>query len=251
MNITTATVLIILSILLFADMCVIAYILLKKWRITVVQNRRDYVYSLLSDNVVVPDKKTINTLFSNQIDKELVIYAFIELSQALQLSEQVSVMIKETYEQHQCRDNAYRKLRSVFRFNRISAAIELAHLAKNDCLGHLEKHFATEKDWLVKFYISYSLAFIHNQQSLNILIDSLINAPEWYREKVSILICKFSFDNELLAALCDRTEEEIRDLLFKMAHDVSSTRLAGFLLYHLSSENAAIAHKAASAMKHR
>src|SRR5512133_903734 len=148
MNVTTTTVVIMLSVLLFADICVVMYILLKKWRIAIVQNRRAHIFSLLSDNTVTPDKQIIDSLFSGRIDKELAIDAFIELSQTLQISVQVSDLIKDAYEQNLCRDRALRKLSSVFKFRRISAAIELAHFSKRKSLVLLEKQFVDEKDWL-------------------------------------------------------------------------------------------------------
>jgi peptidoglycan-N-acetylglucosamine deacetylase len=251
MNITTTTVLIILSLLLIADICVIIYILLKKWRITIIQNRREYIYSLLSDNAVTPDKKIITSIFSKKNDRVLIIDAFIELSQTLRIPVQVSELIKDAYGQNQCRVKAIKKLSSIFKFRRISAAIELCHFTKSDSIALLEKQFVDEKDWLVKFYFSNALTYIHDPRTLPVLIESIINAPVWYREKVSILICKFTITNEIIEELCGRTEAEISELLFTIAHDISSTCLAGFLLYQVSSADNAIARKAASAMKHR
>jgi len=227
------------------------YILLKKWRIAIIQKRRDYIYSLLSDTTITPDKQKIDNLFSGRIYKELAIDAFIELSQTLQISTQVSDLIKDAYEQNKCRERALRKLSSVFKLRRISAAIELSHLSKRKSLVVLEKRFVTEKDWLVKFYFSYAFTHIHDPYTLPVLIESIINAPSWYREKVSLLICKYTINNEVIEKLCERTEPEIRELLFTMAHDISSTCLAGYLLYQLSSEDNTVARKAASAMKHR
>jgi cellulose synthase/poly-beta-1,6-N-acetylglucosamine synthase-like glycosyltransferase len=227
------------------------YILFKKWHIAIIRNRRDYIFSLLSNNTVSPDKQIINSLFSKKIDRELAIDAFIELSQTLQISAQVSDMIKDAYELNRCMDKALKKLSSIFKFHRISSAIELCHFSKSDSLTYLNKRFIYEKDWHVKFYLSYALAFIHDPISLPVLIESMINAPVWYREKVPLLICKFTMTNEYIEQLCERTEPEIRDLLFTIAHDISSTCLAGYLLYLLSSEDHTIAQKAASAMKHR
>jgi len=252
MTSTATAAVIILIILLLADSLVILYILIYKIWLRLIHNRRENIHAILTDTVTSQNPFRIASLFKSKIDRQILIDSFIELSQSMNLAPETINAITDIYRKTDCYRSAVRRLSSPSRYRRISGSIELCFFAHDISREAIESRFSREKSWLVKFYFAYALSVIKDPLSIQVLIDSLIHAPLWYQKKVSVLLCKFDKAIEdIIDSLYNRREDAICNLLFTMANDFSSTRIAAFLLFHLDGDDPEKASSAAASMKAR
>jgi len=244
--------LLVLAVLLAADIIVVLYILLKKWWFIAAQKHRDFIHRIFTNNVPHPDHEQIRILFSNRYDRTILIEAFIELTQAVSINPETTKIIHSEYYRTRCDKRAHKRLHSLSRYTRIAAATELSYFSNDTSRCIIENCFTKERNWLVRFYFAYALTVIRHPSSIPLIAESLIGAPEWYRNKVSILICKFDTASyQYIDTLIYRPEIEVCELLYAMAHEFTSTKLAAYLLVNIESPDRKRIYGAAAAMKTR
>ena len=126
---------------------------------------------------------------------------------------------------------AIKRLKSFSKIKRIQASTELAIIKSEKGRIALEKSLLEERDFPVKLYFANALSDVGDKRSLPALVESLINAHYWYRNKVNMLIC--SFNEDLLAylpALVKREDLEIKDLIITFSMNYIAGDLKDYLL---------------------
>jgi len=76
-----------------------------------------------------------------------------------------------------------KKLKSRNKIRRKEAAVSLAMIGSEKARVILEKSLESEKDYSVKIYISNALTDIQKEESLNVMIQSLLGTHKWYRTR--------------------------------------------------------------------
>lgn len=123
-----------------------------------------------------------------------------------------------------------KKMKSIFRLKRIKSAVNLGAIGTQKARNALEKALMKEKNVSVRLYIAYALSDIHDDGSIQVLVESLLNSKRWYRDKVNMLIAEYGNHLlPLLPSLMERKEIEIKELIV----DYSSIFISGELKQYL------------------
>jgi cellulose synthase/poly-beta-1,6-N-acetylglucosamine synthase-like glycosyltransferase len=167
--------------------------------------------------------------------------AYFELKQSIKFNRQNEEKIKKSLEQVRLEKKYIRQLRSWFRIRRMEAAVYLGLLGTDNARVALEKALIKEKHYSVKLYIANALSDIRNEDSLPVLVSSLMNAHRWYRERVNMLIADFgkSF-NAYLPQIVDNERMEIKELIVDFASVYFSEEVKNYLVHLIDSKDQAI-----------
>lgn len=121
-------------------------------------------------------------------------------------------------------------LHSVFRMKRMESASNLGFYTTDHAREALEAALKNEKKAPVRLYIANALSDIGDERSIPVLMQSLIGANPWYREKVNMLITDYG--GKLLPYLpsyLGRNEMEIKDFLLDFASVYISSDLKQYV----------------------
>jgi len=164
-----------------------------------------------------------------------------ELKQSIKLNWQNEEKIKKLLEQVHLEKKYIRQLRSWFRIRRMEAAVYLGLLGTDNARLALEKALFKEKLYPVKLYIANALSDIRNEDSMPVLVTSLMNAHRWYRERVNMLIADFgkSF-NDYLPQIVDNERMEIKELIVDFASVYFSEEVKKYLIQLIDTKDQAI-----------
>jgi len=113
-----------------------------------------------------------------------------------------------------------KKLKAYKKIRRKEAATSLAIIGSEKARAAMENAIESETDYSVKVYISNALTDIRDENSLDIMIKSLIGTHKWYRERAISNILEFgaAFHPYFLKMISTRDIECV-ELLIKYADD--------------------------------
>jgi len=161
----------------------------------------------------------------------LFIHQYMSICQSLTLSDSLEKKIVDYFEWKGRIKRYIKQLNSSREQNRIRAATYLGRLKTHDARRALEEALSTEKKYLVKIYIANGLDQIMHKESIPYIVSSLIGAPEWYAEKVRVLMAEYGvlLHNFFLENIqCE--EEAIQKLFCEFALNYKSQQLKDYLL---------------------
>jgi hypothetical protein len=164
-----------------------------------------------------------------------------ELKQSIRFNRLNEEKIKKSLVQVQLEKKYIRQLRSWFRIKRMEAAVYLGLLGTDNARLALEQALLKERLYPVKLYIANALADIRNEDSIPVLVASLMNAHRWYRERVNMLIADFgkSFNN-YLPQIVDNERMEIKELIADFASVYFSEEVKNYLIQLIDTKDQAI-----------
>ncbi|MCW2278164.1 glycosyltransferase [Heliophilum fasciatum] len=144
-----------------------------------------------------------------------------------------------------------KRLDSAWRSRRMEAAVMLGLFPSSAVREALEQAIRQERDLVVRLYLAVALSEIADRCSLPVLLDTLVGAPAWYREKVQALLHDFGqgivdyFPQWVL-----RPEKEVQLALVDVAAAYATEELKRYLLWQSRSPLPAVAHAAVRSMRH-
>lgn len=221
MEMSLDTILIIIILLLYADIMLICRIVINK-------AKREEQNESYKQN----EGKLLSLLNGGRIDGKgtKLIYNYAALKQTIQLGETFREDAKNLILSKNIIRKYFKRLKSVLEVRRMEAAVYLGIIASEDARQALEDSILKEKDYPVKLYMANALADIQDPRSIPVLVSTLINAPEWYRNKVNMLIADFGqhFHN-YLPNIVHREEIELKELIVDFASVYISEYLQSYL----------------------
>lgn len=167
---------------------------------------------------------------------------FLELSQTFKFEK--NYFLLEDLRRSNIQKRYYKDLSSWRKFKRIAAAVYLGALPSLNSQLALENALKKEQNYLVRLYICNSLVDITSPSSIPLMINSLIGAPLWYRNKVSTLLCSYGQEFHHYASDLLTTEDiEIQGLLIDFSAIFPADNLKNFLLLKTQSSIKDIAYR--------
>ncbi len=237
MQIEIEQIFIVTVVLVWIDIFIVLRTLSNKAELSLSKERRTRELRELAHLFEVDtewDKKKVRRLFEN----------YLRLKQSINLPENEKAMILKLAKAEKILPRLEKQIRSFDRYTRMEAAMGLALIGNETSRLSLEAAIAIEKDYPVKLYIANALADIGDPKSIRPMVESLLGAHRWYRDKVNMLIGSFglsaadylrgymwSRDNEVIELLVDTAGncicEDLKNYLVDMllTADVERQRL--------------------------
>lgn len=162
---------------------------------------------------------------------KLFLQQYVNLIQSVALDSEIHNKAKTFFITSGGTEKYMQRLSSRRKIKRIEAATYLGFFPTGNVLKKLEAALKKEKNFLVKLYLCNSLSTIGNASSIPVMIETLIKAPRWYKDKVQGLIIQFEYKlYQYLPHIIERTEEEIHELIIRFAKDFPAEELKNYLL---------------------
>lgn len=138
----------------------------------------------------------LNNIFhsSGRMEKNIEEKEYERLSDIVKLEETTKNKIENQFEREKIFRKYVRRLKSISSYRRSEAAVILGKLSTKEAKHALENAVLREKNYSVKLYMANALSDIGVASSISVLVNSLIGAHRWYRDKVNMLIADFGED---------------------------------------------------------
>jgi len=232
MNLETEYILLAVIFLLWLDIFIVLRTLSNKSELAISDERRQRELAELAHLFEIDsswDKKKVKRLFNN----------YLRLKQSINLPENERLRILNLAKADRIEPGLEKKIRYRNRYKRMEAALGLALIASDRSRITLERALLSEKDFPVKLFIANALADIKDPRSLSVLMESLLGAHRWYRDKVNMLIASFGLGaSDYLRGYFWRTENEIVEMLVDVASQCVCEELRDYLVTLLSGGSA-------------
>lgn len=137
--------------------------------------------------------KMLNHLFQSSgiSKKDIGEQEYERLSDLVKIEESTRNKIENQTKRKKIFKKYVRRLSSSRSYRRAEASIILGKLSTKEAKQALEKAIVYEKNYPVKLYMANALSDIGEVSSIPVLVNSLIGAHRWYRDKVNMLIADF------------------------------------------------------------
>ncbi|HWR10758.1 MAG TPA: glycosyltransferase [Rectinemataceae bacterium] len=234
MNLEIEFILLGVILLVWLDLIIILRTLFNKSKLALSDERRQREIAGLThlfETDTKWDKKKVGRLFDN----------YLRLKQSILLPEHEHLRILNLAKSERLEAVLKRRIRYRSRYERMEASLGLALIRNEDARRTLEQALVDEKDFPVKLFIANALAEIKDPRSLSALVQSLIGAHRWYRDKVNLLIASFGPEAfEYLRGYFWREESEIIELFLDISLSYTAEELKEYLIATLSGGRAEI-----------
>lgn len=182
-------------------------------------------------------------------NKKLFLDKFVQFSQSQSINRAMLEKIQAMLATTKLERFYLKRLKSLFKHRRIEASIFLGYLATDTAKNTLERSLVREKEHSVKLYIANALSVMQNSSSIQFLLDSLIDSPDWYQTKVHVLLADFGTDfYSHIESLLDTEVMEIRRAVIHFASVYISDKLKVFLLNQALLDDYEIKYEALKAL---
>ncbi len=240
MNLEIESILLAVIFLLWLDILIVLRTLSNKSELALSEERRQRELAELAHLFEIDaswDKKKVRRLFDN----------YLRLKQSINLPEHERHKLLNLAKAERIEPGLERRMRYRSRYQRMEAALGLALIGGEKARAALEQALATEKDFPVKLFIANALADIRDPRSLGAMVESLLGAHRWYREKVNMLIASFGpVGADYLRGYLWREESEIVEMFLDISSQNISEELKEYLAAMLEGGQDQIARLAAS-----
>ena len=228
MNLEIETILLAVMCLLWLDIIIVLQTLSNKSELMLKDERRQKELAELAQLFDIDsswDKKKVKRLFDN----------YLRLKQSINLPKTESARILSLAKAEKIEPVLEKRIHYKDRYRRMEAALGLALIGSESSRLALEHALVTEKDFPVKLFIANGLAEINDPRSLAVLVESLLGAHRWYRDKVNMLIASFGTQSlEYLRGYFWREESEIVEMLVDVSSECICAELKEYLVSTLS-----------------
>jgi peptidoglycan-N-acetylglucosamine deacetylase len=171
-------------------------------------------------------------------DKRRLFNQFVNYLQPVSLNNEIKVKLLDYFNEYNIEKYYLKKLSSVFKMKRMESSIYLSYFPNDLSRCSLQKALEKEKLYLVKIYIVSALTNIGDERSIQVITDTLIGSPEWYREKVYVLLSEFGEKfYKFIPSIRNRQECEIQNLIIYFASCFVNEDLKNYLLEKADSPN--------------
>ncbi|MEL7596786.1 MAG: hypothetical protein AAGU01_01145, partial [Clostridiaceae bacterium] len=206
-----------------------------------VKKMDDYIIQEMIYERELPLKKDIK-LFLNR---------FAELKQIFYFDKEMGKRFTDIVEENHLGRYFTKRLYSLIKYKRIEAMVYLGIIATEDSRKSLEMALKKEKDYSAKLYIINSLVDIGQAESIYKIVDTIPNAPRWYREKTNLLLYEYGRDfYEYIPKIKDSNNRYIKELIIGFAEIYAAVDLREYLIKIIEDpeEETFIVHKAVKSL---
>lgn len=206
-----------------------------------VKKMDDYIIQEMIYERELPLKKDIK-LFLNR---------FAELKQIFYFDKEMGKRFTDIVEENHLGRYFTKRLHSLIKYKRIEAMVYLGIIATEDSRKSLEMALKKEKDYSAKLYIINSLVDIGQAESIYKIVDTIPNAPRWYREKTNLLLYEYGRNfYEYIPKIKDSNNRYIKELIIGFAEVYAAVDLKKYLIKIIEdpAEETFIVHKAVKAL---
>lgn len=178
--------------------------------------------------------KMLNNIFnlSEFTRKNIEEKEYEKLSDVITLEETTKNKIENKIEREKILKKYVRRLKSVRSYNRTEAAVILGKLSTKEAKQALENAILREKNYPVKLYMANALSDIGESSSIPVLVNSLIGAHRWYRDKVNMLLADFGEEFlQYFPQIRNSNRIEMQELIVDFATVCYSNDLKEYLVW--------------------
>jgi len=240
MNLEIESILLAVIFLLWLDILIVLRTLSNKSELALSEERRQRELAELAHLFEIDaswDKKKVRRLFDN----------YLRLKQSINLPEHERHKLLNLAKAERIEPGLERRMRYRSRYQRMEAALGLALIGGEKSRAALEQALAVEEDFPVKLFIANGLADIRDPRSIDAMVESLLGAHRWYREKVNMLIASFGAGAaDYLRGYFWREESEIVEMFLDISSQNISEELKEYLTAMLEGGQDQIVRLAAS-----
>jgi len=246
-EITFESSLILALSLFFLVVVLIFLILLNNW----VNKRSQGKYSrmrgfLINEFPDYGDEKPISYIQNN---RAVFLDVFVELSQSLSSNTEILEKAIKYIDENGLDRRFHRNLSSRARFKRIEAASYLSNIPTKTTREALKRAIAREKNHLVKIHVSNALLNLQEISAIPDIVETLLDSPEWYQDKMVNLISESKVDlYDYLPAIIESERPEHQRLIVRFASKYIAQDLKEYLMERVDSDDERIAHAAVDAL---
>lgn len=247
MEISLNTIFYIIFLFIILDLIIICLILFNK-----------KIHDMKREKVQKMDKYIIEKIISKEgfVDKKklllkqntrLFLKRFAELKQIFYLNKEEEIRFADLIRKSHLEKYFIKRLYSIFKYRRIEASVYLGIAKTEDSRKSLESALQKEKNYAVKLYIINSLVDIGQAESISKIVDTILDAPRWYREKVQQLLCEYGkVFYEYIRKIKVSDRKDIKELIIGFAEVYIENDLKEYLIKIIenSKEETFIIHKA-------
>lgn len=243
MNIDLEAALFILYILISLDILIAISIGVRFLKIKTNDRRSQEMSTFLNKKIISEEEnQAINFLKKN---RNVFMRVYIDLRQSNSLDHRQRKKIIEYIKKIKIDKHYHSVIRSRGKYDRIRSAICLGYLPSDKNRKVLEKALVKEKNFSVKLYMLNALTMITNPDSLETMVNSIKEAPGWYRKKATILISEFGEKfHSYLPKIIDSELSDIQHLIIHFASKYIAEDLKKYLIDKSRSEDKDIAYAA-------
>lgn len=180
-----------------------------------------------------------------QVNRGVFLDVFGELSQSISSDPETLEKVIRYIDENRLDRRFHRNLSSRYRFKRIEAASYLSNIPTQATREALKRAITREKNHLVKIYVINALLNLREISAIPEIVDTLLDSPDWYQDKMVNLISEFQIDlYDYLPAIIESERSEHQRLIVRFASKYIAQDLKEYLLERVNSEDKKIAHEA-------
>ena len=175
----------------------------------------------------------LNTLSGSKSDvkSKLSVSKYLTMKQSIYIDRLERENIEKHIDINKIEKKQLKRLKSIFRNVRIEASVYLGVLGTENARLALEKSIIRETYYPAKLYMANALADICCEDSIPVLVKSLIGARRWYRDRVNMLLSDFGEAfNSYLIQIIDSGKIEIKELIVDFASTYFSEHTVTYLV---------------------
>ena len=187
-------------------------------------------HDLEKEETAAMDRLIINGLFGadtslSKKEGKRFIERFTALKQSVAIDGEMEKKFRAVVAS--CGLDAYymKRLKSKLKFRRIEAGVYLGIIGTEAARKALEQAVEREKSYPARLYLISSLVDIGKTESIPIIVKTILDAPDWYREKVREMLYEFGtdcFDHFAEIKASDRKEHKELIIGFAEVYPVSN-----------------------------
>lgn len=184
-------------------------------------------------------------------DIKLFLQRFSALKQIFYFDKETESRFTDIIEENHLGIYFTKRLHSLIKYKRIEAMIYLGIIATEDSRKSLERALKKEKDYSTKLYIINSLVDIGQAESICNIVDTIPNAPRWYREKAQSLLYEYGKAfYEYIGEIKASNNNDIKELIIGFTEIYVAEDLKEYLIKIIENpeEETFIAYKAVDAL---
>ncbi|MCE1196642.1 HEAT repeat domain-containing protein, partial [bacterium] len=228
MNLESELILASVALLFWIDIVIVLQTLANKAKLGLSEEQRNRdlaEFTHLFESDATFNRKRLQRLFDN----------YLLLKQSIDLPEEEHQKVLKVARSNKLEVTLGRKIRYQSRYDRMEAALGLALIGSDHARTTLERALVAERDFPVKLFIANALSEIGDKRSVGVLVESLIGAHRWYRDKVNLLIASFGPATfEFLRGFYWREDSEIVEMFIDIAGEHINEGLEQYLHATLS-----------------
>jgi cellulose synthase/poly-beta-1,6-N-acetylglucosamine synthase-like glycosyltransferase/HEAT repeat protein len=184
-------------------------------------------------------------------DAKLFMKRYTELKQVITIDADKEAAFMNVIETFELEDFYRKRLRSRSKYHRIEAAVYLGVIGTETARKAIEDGLYKERYHSAKLYYIHTLVGIKHPCSIPPIAHSLLDAPQWYREKVHPLLNEYGRASfEFFAQIKDSKRSEYKELIIGFAEAYPIEALQDYLrdIARDPDEDEAIRYKAFSVL---